>query len=287
MFAVISRSRVTERIGKADDVGLQRSRGALDLTFSNREGISYAARRFQQGALKVRFPNVAKDEPPEAVIINTAGGLTDGDQLDIAMQVEAAAGATITSQACEKVYRAIGEPAEISVRLTLDAGAAMDWLPQPTIFFDGARLRRETQVTMAADARFMALESVIFGRAAMGETVEAGSLSDVWTIERGGRLVHVDRFVSGEEIGRMLGRATVLDGHRAMTTMRYVAPDASARLEEMRELLGSVPFPAAASAWDGLMVMRAVAPDSYCLNRELMRVLGAFRRRSMPRVWSI
>lgn len=287
MFAVISRSSKAEQTGKAEDVALQRSRGALDLAFANREGQTYAARIFQQGALKARFPNVGKGEPPEAVIINTAGGLTGGDRLDVRLHVDRNAGVTIASQACEKIYRAIDDPAHIAVTISLDANAAMDWLPQSTILFDGARLQRETHVSMAADARLLALESVVFGRAAMGERVDTGSLSDAWFIERGGRLLHVDRFDSGERIGEMLGKATVLNGSNVMATMRYVAPDAQARLDEMRGLLAPVSFPAAASAWNGFMMVRMVAPDSYSLNRELMQVLGAFRGRPMPRVWSI
>lgn len=287
MFAVISRSSKTEQIGKAEDVALQRSRGALDLAFADREGRTYAARIFQQGALKVRFPNVGRGEPPEAVIINTAGGLTGGDKLDVRLYVDRNAGVTIASQACERIYRAIDDPARIAVTISLDANAAMDWLPQSTILFDGARLQRETRVSMAADAKLLALESVVFGRAAMGERVDTGSLSDAWFIERAGRLLHVDRFDSGERIGEMLGKGTVLNGSTVMATMRYVAPDAQARLDEMRALLAPVSFPAAASAWGGLMMVRMVAPDSYSLNRELMQVLGAFRRRPMPRVWSI
>ncbi len=287
MFAVISRSSKTEQIGKAEDVALQRSRGALDLAFANREGRTYAARIFQQGALKVRFPNVGRGEPPEAVIINTAGGLTGGDKLDVRLYVDRNAGVTIASQACERIYRAIDDPARIAVTISLDANAAMDWLPQSTILFDGARLQRETRVSMAADAKLLALESVVFGRAAMGERVDTGSLSDAWFIERAGRLLHVDRFDSGERIGEMLGKGTVLNGSTVMATMRYVAPDAQARLDEMRALLAPVSFPAAASAWGGLMMVRMAAPDSYSLNRELMQVLGAFRRRPMPRVWSI
>ncbi len=287
MFAVISRSSKTEQTGKAEDVALQRSRGTLDLAFADREGRTYATRIFQQGALKARFPNVGKGEPPEAVIINTAGGLTGGDKLDVRLRVDRNAGVTIASQACEKIYRAIDDPARIAVTISLDANAAMDWLPQSTILFDGARLQRETRVSMAANAKLLALESVVFGRAAMGERVDIGSLSDAWFIERAGRLLHVDRFDSGERIGEMLGKGTVLNGSTVMAMMRYVAPDAQARLDEMRALLAPVSFPAAASAWGGLMVVRMVAPDSYSLNRELMQVLGAFRRRPMPRVWSI
>jgi urease accessory protein len=193
----------------------------------------------------------------------------------------------VTSQACEKIYGALGDPAQVRADITLEGATRLEWLPQPMIFFDGARLRRETRVEMAADASLLAVEGVVFGRAAMGESVERGELSDALTIRRGGRLVHVDRFDVKDEIGRMLDRQTVLDGNRAMATTRYVASDAEARLDEMRGLLEGSACPAAVSAWNGMMLMRHVAPDSYTLNKELIRVLSAFRKEPMPRVWSI
>ncbi len=242
---------------------------------------------FQQGALKVRFPNVVRGHAPEAVIVNTAGGIAGGDWLDIRLQADAGAGAVVSSQACEKVYRSLSDPALVSVHVTLGEGSQVAWLPQPMIFFDRARLKRETQVTMAADATWLSVEGMVFGRAAMGESVATGSLDDACFIRRDGRLIHIDRFSIGDDISAILARGTVLRGACAMATTRYVAPDAEARIDEMRGLLEGSACPAAVSAWDGMMVMRHVAEESYVLNKELMRVIAAFRGTAMPRVWSI
>ncbi len=106
-------------------------------------------------------------------------------------------------------------------------------------------------------------------------------------IRRDGRLIHIDRFSIGDDISAILARGTVLRGACAMATTRYVAPDAEARIDEMRGLLEGSACPAAVSAWDGMMVMRHVAEESYVLNKELMRVIAAFRGTAMPRVWSI
>ena len=269
------------------DFSLQRSRGALDLAFSNRNGRSYPARTFQQGALKVRFPNVARGDVPEAVILNIAGGLAGDDRLDMQVQVDSDASATITSQACEKIYRALGKPAQVTLKINLDVGARLEWLPQPMIFFDGACLERHSEIEMVSEASLLMVEGVVFGRSAMGEVVKSGSLSDLVTIRRDGRLIHADRFVASGDISALFDRQAILDGHRAMATTRYVAPDAERRLEAMRELLETSTCPAAVSAWDGMLVMRHVAHDSYTLNKELIRVLSVFRGAPMPRVWSI
>lgn len=287
MFDVISPSERAGETVRTTDASLQRSRGALDLGFSLRDGVTYAARTFQQGALKVRFPNVVKGDAPEAVILNTAGGIAGGDRLDMRLRVDAGASAVVSSQACEKIYRSLSDEALVSVQVTLDEGSQVSWLPQPMIFFDRARLRRETHVTMAADATWLSVEGIVFGRAAMGESVVTGSLDDACFIRRGGRLIHVDRFSVGDDIAGAIARGTVLRGACAIATTRYVAPDAEARIEEMRGLLEGSACSAAVSAWDGMMVMRHVAGDSYTLNKELMRVIAAFRGTAMPRVWSI
>jgi urease accessory protein len=287
MFDVISPSESAGETVRTTDASLQRSRGTLDLGFSVRDGVAYAARTFQQGALKVRFPNVAKGYAPEAVILNTAGGIAGGDRLDMRLQADAQVSAVVSSQACEKVYRSLSDAALVSVHVTLDEGSNVSWLPQPMIFFDRARLKRETHVAMAADATWLSVEGIVFGRAAMGESVVTGSLEDSCFIRRGGRLIHVDRFSVGEDIAGQLARGTILRGAHVMATTRYVAPDAEKRIEEMRGLLEGSACPAAVSAWDGMMVMRHVAEDSYTLNKELIRVISAFRKTAMPRVWSI
>ena len=53
-----------------------RSFGTLELDFVMADGKTRLVRAFQEGVMRVRFPNVPRNAPPEAVVINTAGGLT-------------------------------------------------------------------------------------------------------------------------------------------------------------------------------------------------------------------
>jgi urease accessory protein len=165
----------------------------------------------------------------------------------------------------------------------------MDWLPQPTIFFNGARLKRETHVELASDARLLALEALIFGRTARGESVVSGALSDSWMVWRGGERIHAECFALANDIQAALNRPSILNGNRAMAVLRYIAPDAEERIEYVRALLAAAPdtdgIVSGASAWRGMMLVRFVAPDGYRLIREIARVLGEFRRKALPRVW--
>ena len=67
---------------------------------------------YQDGCAKIRLPKTF-DGAMEAVLINTAGGLTGGDR--IAWDLEARAGTrlTVTTQACERAYKAHASTATV------------------------------------------------------------------------------------------------------------------------------------------------------------------------------
>jgi len=270
---------------------LQRTFGVIELVFSLAGESTTATRVFQRGALRARFPNGAAGQPPEAVLLNLAGGLTGGDRLDIAVRLQERAAAVVTSQSCERIYRSPGNDAVVAGSIRLAQGSRLEWLPQPVILFDGARLKRETHVELSSDAYLLALESVIFGRTESGETVRSGALLDGWFVHRDGELIQAECLDLSGDIAATLAKPAVLNGNRAMATLRYIAPDAEERLSQMRTVLGAPEVVGgvmtAASAWNGIMVARFVAPDSYVLNCEIARVLSAFRGRPLPRVWSL
>ncbi len=62
----------------------------------------------------------------------------------------------------------------IENRVRIGEGARLAWLPQETILFDHARLRRRFEVDLAADAGLLAVEIVAFGRAARRERIGQG-----------------------------------------------------------------------------------------------------------------
>ncbi len=280
MFAPISRFEAVAAVSPA----LPRSFGAVELEFHYKDGASRAFRTYQSGVMRARFPNVARGAPPEAVLINTAGGLTGGDCIAASISVGEGAQALVTTQAHEKVYRSYMGDVAVAASLTVQAGAQLEWLPQPTILFDGARLARQTHVELSEDAQFLGVEAVIFGRSAMEETMTSGFVSDHWTITRGTRLIHADRFCLSGDIAATLNRPSVLAGACAMATIRYVAPGAAAKLDMLRELVGEF---GAVSAWNGMVLARLVAQDGYHLSGALASVLTGLRGRALPPVWSI
>jgi urease accessory protein len=271
-----------------DEASLQRAQGSVRLSATCGPTGSRLGRLYQQGAAKARFPK-SYNPTLEAVLINTSGGVTGGDRLDFTLHAEAGAHLVATSQAAEKIYRSLGRDGVVDVTLGLDVGAQLDWLPQETILFEGARLRRTLMVDMTPDARLLALEPVVFGRQAMGEDIKNTFLSDQWRVRRGGQLVFADALRIDEREGAVLRRRASLNGARALASLLYVAPDAEARLDEVRGLLAGLgdDVEAGASAWDDLMTVRFLAADGAALRRALVAFLLPFRDAPLPRVWSL
>jgi urease accessory protein len=240
----------------------------------------------QAGAMRARFPKVGGSGAPEAVLINTAGGLTGGDRIEVDVMLAAGASATVTTAAAEKVYRARDdEQTEIRVTVALGPGARLGWLPQPTILFDRAGFDRSTEVELAGDACFLGVEMLIFGRAAMGEDVRRGAARDRWRVRRDGALIFADTFRADGAIASMLDRKAAFAGARASALLLYIAPDAAARLEEVRALLADCACMAGASAWNGLLAVRALARDGRTLQRDIAQIAAALSGRPLPRVW--
>lgn len=280
MSAVTSPS---ERL-PADTGALQRAAGTARVSFVANPRGTMLGTLFQDGAAKIRLPRTYGPEA-EAVLINSAGGLTGGDRLAFAVDVGAGASAVATTQAAEKVYRSAGGSAEVAVDLRVGKDGRLDWLPQETILFDQADLRRRIEADLAPGSVLLAVEAVIFGRRAMGEVVEAGALHDRWRIRQDGRLIHADDIRMTGNIDLLARRGAVLAGAGAMASILYVGPDAGRHLDAVRAALGEG---GGASAFAGKLTARVVAPEGLALRRMLVPALAALRGfRLLPKVWQL
>jgi len=265
---------------------LQRTRGCLKLKFKTRGLKTVPVELFQESALKARLLT-RRANTCEAVVINTAGGLTGGDEIDILVAAEASAHVMLSSQACEKIYRSSGSDSCIRAAFEVGSRATVEWLAQPTILFDGACLHRASTVDIADGGSFLGVEGLVFGRTAMKEQMRNGRIADGWKIRRGGTLIYADTLRVAGDIQAALDRPFLLGGRRAVATLLYVAPDAEAKREAMQETVDHLSGVAGVSAWNGLLVMRVAASDGYALGCDLKVILEAFRGRALPRTWTI
>jgi urease accessory protein len=274
----------------------QRSTGQGRLVVRDAAGKTRISRMFQEGSAKIRVPRYGERQVLEAVLINTSGGLTGGDRLD--WEIEAGPGSqlTLTTQACEKVYRSTEGDAAVSARMTAGSGARVNWLPQETILFDGGRLARSLDADLAPGASLLALEAVILGRRAHGETVNRGLFRDRWRVRREGRLIHAEDARLDGNFEALGAKAAALGGCTALASVLLVSASAADLAGPARECIAGAPVAGGASAWSvagsGKLLARIAASDGYALRKALLPLLrllncDAQDGAGLPRIWSI
>lgn len=270
------------------DTVYQRAVGDLRVSFKRRGDLSVLDDLRQAGCLKARFPRPVTAGWADVTTLNTSGGVASGDRLFSAFSVGSGARAVISAQAAERFYRAPvgGLPSFVRTRIDVADGASAEWLPQETILFDNCALDRRLEINLAPDAWFLGIESLVFGRAAMGERVEQAWLRDSLRVRRDGRWLMHDAVRMDGPVAAMLSRTAVAAGSRAVATLLHVAPDAAAFLTPVREALEENGAETGVSAWNGMLVARMLAPDSARLRLAVAAALNVIRApRPLPRVW--
>jgi urease accessory protein len=278
---------------------MQRAEGEAAISVSFKGGRTRLDTLYQRGQAKIRVPVTHDGSHLEAVLINVSGGMTGGDRFTWRAKAGPGAGLTVTTQACEKLYRASAGAAESRAELHVNKSASLAWLPQEAILFDHSAFTRRVEADVAAGARLLLLESAILGRAAHGETVTQTMLRDRWRIRSGGRLIHAEETHLDGDPAIMASGPARLAGMTAFASLVLVAPEASSWLAALRALPSvegvawgaSAPTPdlrlqsgkvvARFAATDGLALRRALLPAVELLNRQAMGLGG------LPKVWRL
>jgi urease accessory protein len=265
---------------------LQRASGECRVAFDLRDGQTRLGDLYQRDPCRVLFPHSELGEPPQAVLLTTSGGVTDGDSLKMAIEIGPGAAAVATTQAAEKVYRAAKGGGHCAI--DVGEGAALDWLPQETIVFQGARLKRRTVADVEPGAALLACEMVVLGRAASGERFTSGLLLDAWSVRRTGR----------SETGRLAWTDTLrIEGEtpdgagfgaaNALATVIGVWDAPQPHFETARALLENAgDVRSGVTLVNGVMVARLLG-EATAVRGAVIRFLTDFRGRRLPRVWHV
>lgn len=266
---------------------LQRVRAVGRLSVKRSGERTALDRLYQEGAAKVRFP-APESDALEAILINTAGGLTGGDRVDWSIEAGAGAHLALTTQACEKVYRAGNGHAGVSVSFKAGMDARLAWLPQETILFDRSALVRKLNIDLAPGARALLLEATIFGRQAMGEHVSAATFHDRWRVRLNGSLVHAEDFRIGADVAAQLAHPALAAGGRAVATILMIEDRAGDMLDPARAIIGDA---GGASQWrigtTGKLLARLVAEDGYALRARLVPLIRLLNGQAgLPKIWT-
>jgi urease accessory protein len=274
------------------DADLERARAAGRAVFDRARNRTRLADLYEKFPTRIMLPQIAGDAAKEAVVVNAAGGITGGDHFELDIVALPDAHVVMTSQAAEKIYRALNEPARVTTRLKVSEAAKLAWLPQETIVFDKARISRQIEIEFHSESEVMALEWLVLGRTAYGEEVRSGYIRDSWRVRRDGRLIWADSFLASDSTFQHLAKKALLSDRKAIGTLIYFGPGLDQKLETLREIAESQQCDCAVTIVSGLIVIRLAATDYSGLKAALICVLQHFEHElgpgpfRVPKMWS-
>ncbi len=226
------------------------------------------------------------------LIVHPPGGIAGGDALTIDAHVADQAQALVTTPGATKWYKANGQTAAQSIRMTIDG--QFEWLPQETIVFNEARVRSSIDIELGADARTVGWDIVALGRAAAGETFDDGAFAQTIRLTDaadGGRLQWVERT-------RLTGGDALLDspiglaGQHVFGCLWAAGPAwRDSDVESLREQLPPEAAPITRVA-PRLLLARVLVTSTPVARRALQQVWAAarpllFNRPALaPRIWA-
>lgn len=259
----------------------------LSLDFAPRGDKTALVNRAHRGPLTVQRPFYPEGEVCHVYLLHPPGGVVAGDRLTINAGAESGAKALITTPAAGKFYRSGGGEARQNVNLTVADGASLEWLPQETIVYEGARLNAGMRIDLAEQARFVGWEITALGRPAAGESFSDGCAELNWRIGRAGRLFYLER--QHLDAKAFLARWG-LAGHSACGTM-FVYPALPVHLAAVQELIDEQPN-RGVTLMDGLLICRALDSRADCLRLFFEQVWRLVRQDVIgrevcaPRIWA-
>jgi urease accessory protein len=232
------------------------------------------------------------------VIVHPPGGLVGGDTLDLAFTAGPGAHGLVTTPGATRFYRSTGEPALQRTRLSLQAGARLEWLPLEAICYSGCLAENRLTMELAPGAELIGWDVTALGLPAASLPFAQGSFCQhvevpgVW-LERA-RIAASDTLLLNSPLG--------LAGNRCMATVFFVAGSKldrhrrQAALDLARELLEAHPLRATAGATSPnsqVVVVRALAPLVEPAMALIRQVWQAWRGHfweldgETPRIWSM
>ena len=169
-------------------------KASLALTFAGRDGGTDMVRRGQVGPLAVQRPFFPEGrEVCHVYVLHPPGGIVPGDSLELDVDVKQGAHALVTAPAATKVYRSDGRTSKLKQTLRAAHGAFLEWLPQDTILFNGARIELDTRIDLAGSAACIGWDILCLGRPACGERFDEGFCRQRLEVWREGVPLFIER----------------------------------------------------------------------------------------------
>ena len=261
---------------------LQKSFGKLDIKFKNNQILKF----YQEGSSKAIIPNV-DENLQQMVLINTAGGITSGDNFSTFIELNNSSICTST-QAAEKIYKGISNPGEINIEVNLKNRSDLYWLPQEMILFNNCNLKRNININLSKCSNLLMCESIIFGRTSMKERFTNGLYSDFWKISKNGKLVHVEASNTDGYEASAFSKVATFNSNCAINTIIGIGKKILSKSETIKKnLKESSMTTSEISIWDEKLIIRTISKDNYHLRFAVKDILSYFFKYNIPKIWSI
>lgn len=268
----------------------------LNLGFRRDGDCTRLIHRLHSGPLRVQKPLYPEGESTcHVVIVHPPGGVVGGDELRMQTELENGARALLSTPGAAKWYRANGHVSKQQLKLQLASSAALEWLPQETIFFNGADVILDSDIALQDDAHYIGCEILCFGRTAHGERFTQGRLRQRLSITRNGTPIWFEQGDLSAQ-SRMMTSPLGLGGYTVCATLIAASPAVTATscLHEVRARCE----PMAVEGRFGASQLKSVIVVRYLCNssevaRELMLTAWSVLRPALlgqvahvPRIWN-
>ena len=261
-------------------------RAALRLDYTRESGRT-VARFAHDGPLRIlqsMWPE--GDGVCHNVLVHPPGGLVGGDTLEVRVGAAEGSHGLVTTPGASRFYRSEGAAAVQDVRVRVQPGARLEWLPLEALYYSGCRA--ENRLVMDVEGELLGWDVAALGLPQAGQPFARGSVLQhlevpgAW-LERG-RIAADDALLMDGPLG--------LAGHRCLASLFFVTGSELPRqrrdglLDAARAVIEAHPLARSAGATapgPRVIVVRVLAP----LVEPALALLKAVRRAWRPLAWNL
>ena len=262
---------------------LEKSRGRLEIKIKDQN----LQKLYQQGSSKALMPDF-HENLKQLMLINTAGGITSGDEYDYKFEIDSSK-LCISTQAAEKIYSGFGNPANLEINLNLLNNSSMFWLPKELILFNNCNLKRKINFNLSKNSNLFFCESIIFGRTSMNEVFENGYFSDIWSIHLEDKLIHTEAINTDLFNSKYLKNSSTFNNNYAVSTIFIAGDKFLNKVDSLSETMTNDKNTTSDySYWGNKLVIRLLSKDSYNLRFAINKIISYFfEEKKIPKIWNI
>ena len=262
---------------------LEKSKGNLKILINSNN----LQKLYQKGSLKALMPDF-HENTQQLMLLNTAGGITSGDDYNYYFQINDS-NLCISTQAAEKIYSGFGIPASIKIDLNLTNNSNLFWLPKELILFNNCNLKRKINFNLSNNSNLFVCESIIFGRTSMKEIFEKGYFSDIWSIYREDKLIHTEAINTGLFDSKLLNNASTFNNNYAFSTIFITGDKFINKVDALsKTMTNNKNTTSDYSCWDEKLIIRLLSKDNYNLKFAINKIISYFfNETKTPKIWNI